>query len=894
MRWLLRLLGRRALDRDLDREVRAHLALLTDDLIRSGLSPEEARRQASLALGGVEQVKEASRDARGTRFVEDWWRDTLYALRSLRRTPGFTLAAILTLAVGIGANTAVWSVLDALVWRALPVERSEELYALRHGAPSDEDPNYLFSFPGMGRLQAVLPAGVRLAAMSSAGRLYLATGERTDAVSAQLVSGNWFQLLGVGASRGRVLNEGDDSATQPNPVVVLSDAGWARLFGRDPRIVGAQLRLNGALVTVGGIAEPGFDGLTVGQPVDLWTPLGLQPQVRFIGNNSSRDADSEKPWLPQDGIAWLTLLTRAPPELRAQAAARLATRYRAELVEAYAKADSAERIQAMRERLELESLAKGFSPLRSQFGDPLRVLMGSVGLVLLIACANLASLLIARGAAREQEVALRVSLGARPGRLFRQGLTESLTLAALGGLASPLVAWWGGLGLLRAASSGSRPIPLALALDVRALGFAFLLALATGLLFGMAPALRAARAAPFGAAGTGGRVAARALHRLPLGRILVVSQLALSLVLVAAAGLFVRTLHNFLRVDPGYASEQVVEARIEPRVAGYNYEELPGLYRRLLDAVGGVPGVRSVALSLYGFAGAQRIGGFRVQGGRAMPGQESYVTPGYFATVGMVLLRGREFSDADRDGVPRVSVVSEAFAKHFWGTDDVVGRHFGYGEPAFEVVGVVQDARVNGLKQDPPRLVFHPLSQGPREYALSVEARAAGPSAELARAIRTAITRVEPNLPLREVVTVADLLGRGLSRERLLARLAGVFSAMALLLAAIGLYGVVAYSVAQRTNEMGIRLALGAVPWKVWRMVLRDSLGMVVIGLAVGLLLWLPVQGLVRNLVFGLSPADPATLTFAVLLLALVGILAASLPAWRAARVDPAQALRGQ
>jgi predicted permease len=391
-------------------------------------------------------------------------------------------------------------------------------------------------------------------------------------------------------------------------------------------------------------------------------------------------------------------------------------------------------------------------------------------------------------------------------------------------------------------------------------------------------------------------VAARALHRLPLGRILVVSQIALSLVLVAAAGLFVRTLHNFLRVDPGYASEQVVEARIEPRVAGYQYAELPGLYRRLLDAVGGVPGVRSVALSLDGFAGAQRIGGYRVPGVTrpAGPGQENYVTPGYFATVGIVLLRGREFSDADRDGVPRVSVVSEAFAKHFWGTDDVVGRRFGYEQPEFEVVGVVQDARVNGLKQDPPRLVFHPLSQGPRQYALSVEARAAGPPAELARAIRGAITRVEPNLPLREVVTVAELLGRGLSRERLLARLAGVFSAMALLLAAIGLYGVVAYSVAQRTNEMGIRLALGAVPWKVWRMVLLDSLGMVVVGLGVGLLLWLPVQGLVRNLVFGLSPGDPSTLTAAVLLLALVGILAASLPAWRAARVDPAKALRGQ
>jgi predicted permease len=899
MRWLLRLLRRRALDQDLDRELRAHLDMMTDDLIRSGLSPAEAGRQARLALGGVEQVKEASRDVRGTRFLEDFLRDTLYALRSLRRSPGFTVAAILTLAVGIGANTAVWSVLDALVWRALPLERSDELYALRHGPPSDEDPNYLFSFLRMGRLQATLPGSVRLAAMSSAGRLYLATGERSEPVSAQLVSGNWFQLLGVGASRGRVLNEGDDDEVQARPVVVLSDAGWARLFGRDPGVVGTVLRLNGALVTVAGIAEPGFDGLTVGQPVDLWTPLWLQSQVRFIGNSSARNADTEKPWLPQDGVSWLTLVTRAPAGVREQAAARLATRYRTELLEEYAQADSVERIRGLRERLQLEPLARGFSPLRAQFGDPLLVLMVSVGLVLLIACANLASLLIARGAARGQEVAVRVALGARPGRLFRQALTESLTLAALGAVVSPLVAWLGGSGLLRAASSGSRPIPLALALDLRVLGFAFLLAPATGVLVGLAPALRAARAAPFGAAATGGRVAARALHRLPLGRLLVISQIALSLVLVAAAGLFVRTLHNFSRVDPGYASEEVVEARIEPRAAGYRYEELPGLHRRLLDAVGAVPGVRSVGLANLGLATtATRIGGYRVPGITRGPdwngqGQENYVTPGYFATVGMVLLRGREFTDADRNGGPRVSVVSQAFAKHFWGSDDVVGRRFGYEQPTFEVVGVVRDARVNAIKQEPPRLVFHPLSQGPQEYALSVEARIAGPPAEAVRAIRAAIARVEPNLPLREVVPVADLLERGLSRERLLARLAGVFSAMALLLAAIGLYGVVAYSVSQRTNEMGIRLALGAAPGAVWRMVLRDSLGMVVIGLGVGLLLWLPVQGLVRSLVFGLEPGDPATLTVAVLLLTVVGILAASLPAWRAARVDPAKALRG-
>ena len=895
MDWLLRLLRRRALDRDLDRELRAHLDLLTDDLMRSGLSRDEARRQAVLAFGSVAVTAEASRDARGTRFVLDWLQDTRYALRALRRSPGFTAAAVLTLAIGIGANTAVWSVLDALILRALPIAGSEELVALRHGAPSDE-PTYILSYPQMGRLQQKLPPAVRLAAMSSIGRMYLADRERSEPLSVQLVSGSWFNLLGVGAQRGRVLDAGDDPEGRGQPVGILSDAYWTAHFGRDPGVVGRTLRLNGVALLIAGIAEPGFGGLTVGAPVDLWAPLGLQHDTHFPGNAYSQDADPAQPWLPQNRVQWLTLVTRVAPGARPQTEAALATQFRAEQLELYVNADSTERVRGLKEALSLEPIGRGFSPLRDAFGDPLLVLMVSVGLVLLIACANLASLLLARGAARGHEIAVRVSLGARSGRLLRQVLTESLTLSVLGGLVSPLVAWWGGLALLRAASSGPRPVALSLALDARVLGFAFLLAVVTGLLFGLAPALRASRAAPFGAFQAGGRVA----HRLPLGRALVVSQVALSLVLVAAAGLFVRTLRNYLQVDPGYAAEQVLEARIEPRPAGYSVPELPGLYQRLHDAVRAVPGVRSVGLALYGLGTTGvRIGGILVPKLPRPPGwngqaQENYVSPGYFATVGMVLLRGREFTAADRDGAPRVAVVSESFARHFFGSLDVIGKRTGYGEPGVEIVGVVRDARMNAIKGAPARWFIKPLAQGPSEYVLSVEARVSGSPATIAPALRAAIARAEPRLPIREVVAVADLLERGLSRERLLARLAGVFSAMALLLAAIGLYGVVAYSVAQRTNEMGIRLALGAVPWAVWRMVLRDSLGIVALGLGAGLALWLPVRGLVRNLVFGLSPGDPLTLGFATLLLLLVGVFAAAVPAWRASRVDPALALRGQ
>ena len=900
IRWLSRLLRGRTLDRDLDREVRAHLEMMTDDLIRSGLSPREARRQAAIALGGVEQVKEASRDARGTRLVEDWWQDTRYAVRALRRSPGFSLAAILTLALGIGANTAVWSVMDAVMFRALPVTRSDELYALRHGVPSDENQSYLFSYPGMGRMRGVLPDSVPLAGMGSIARMYAAAGGTAEPVQAQPISGNWFQLLGVGAAQGRLLNPGDDDAGTP-PVAVISHGYWERQFGRDPAVVGRVIKLNGFPIPVAGVVEPGFDGLTAGIRVDVWIPLRLQPEVRFRGESSSRDSDTEKPWLPQDGIAWMRLITRTPRGALQQTESRLAGQYRAELLERNTDlSDSAGRAHRLTARLELESLAKGFSSLRSAFGDPLQVLMVGVGVVLLIACANLAGLLIARGAARSQETSVRAALGARSGRLFRQSLTESLTLALIGGLVSPIVAWWGGHALVRAASAGPQPIPLTLTLDARVLGFAAILSVVTGLFLGLAPAWRAARAAPFGSFQAGGRVAARALHRLPLGRVLVVSQIALSLVLLLAAGLFLRTLRNFLAVDAGYAAEQVLEARIDPRGAGYATEALPGLHQRLLDAVRAVPGVSSVSLSMHGLGvGAQRFGDFTRPGLDRPPewnrqGQENYVTPEYFTTVGMVLLRGRPFTDADRLGGPRVSVVSEAFAKHFFGTLDVVGKRFGYDQPKFEIVGVVRDARINFIKQTPPRMVFHPLSQEPEEYVQSLEARVAGPVGDVARMMRFAIASVEPELPVREIVPVAELLGRGLSRERLLARLAGVFGVMALLLAAIGLYGVVSYSVAQRTNELGIRMALGAQPGKVLAMVLRDSLAMVVTGLILGVVLWLPMQGLVRSMVFGLSTRDPVTLAVAALVLGLVGFVAAAVPARRAARVDPAQALRAQ
>ena len=894
--WLRRLLRRDTMERELDRELAFHIEAQTQDLVRSGVPLEEARRQARVLIGGVEQVKEDARDARGTRWVEDWIRDTKQALRSMARSPGFTAAAVLTLAIGIGANTAVWSIVDALMLRTLPVEAPEELRAIRR--TGDEDLAYLTPYPWYQRLRAALPDTSRLSAMSSQASMYAIVGGRPVGVNTQLVSGNWFPLLGVGAQLGRPLGPMDDAKIGGAPVVVLSDAFWRRSMGADPSIVGKPLVVNGAHLTVVGVADRGFGGLTVGSPVDMWMPVTIQYEVKYVGNAYASNSDTDKPWLVQPGIHWLTLIGRADAASVATMDARLNAQFRIELERELPDPEQspADRERRMRDRLVVEPLGKGFSGLRESFKDPLRMLFLSVAAILLIACGNLAGLLLARSAARTHEIAVRVSLGARPGRLIRQMLTESLTLAAFGGALSILVAYWGSRALLKVASSGASAIPLDVPVDGRMIGFALLVSLGAGILFGLAPALRVARADLYDSFKTGGRVVnAGGSHRLPLGRTLLVAQIALSLVLVASAGLFVRTFQNFLAIDPGFEAEQVVVARIDVLAAGYTRDQLPALNERLTSAARTIPGVRSVALSWLVLGGGGRsVSGFAIPGkeGRTQ-GQVNYVTPEFFRTVGMTLLRGREFTDADRGEEETVVIISERAANRFFGTLDVVGKRIGYGTPKFEIVGVVRDSRVNSIKERPQNLVFFPLAQGMR-HITNVTVRTSGATEGVTSALRAAIQRVDPMLPLRDVVAVRTLHERNLSRERMVARIAGALGLLALLLVGVGLYGVVAYSVSRRTNEMGVRLALGASARTVSWLVLRDSLTTIIAGLVLGAALAFPALKLTQRLVFGIAPHDPGTLGAAAALLLMVGVLAALVPAWRASRIDPIEAIRAE
>lgn len=894
MNAFLRLLRRRSSERDLDRELQFHVETHAADLMRAGLSREQAVREARLTLGGPEQVKEETRDAWGARWLDDAVRDARFALRGMVRAPGFTAAVVLTLAVGIGATTAVWSIVDAIMRRALPVERPHELYALLRTGINDD--HYRLSYPRFKRFQEIVSDVAPMAAMTRGARVYAGIDPQPEQVQLQLVSGEWFRMLGVRAALGRVFSESDASAQGANPVAVLSHGFWSRRFGGNPSVIGQTITLNRHPFTIIGVAAPGFQGLTVGQTLDVWAPVTMQHEVGYRTDASSSNADGNQPWLLQEGMSWLTTIVRAPDEVQPRVAALLATRFQAELPDELADRDSLARAHGLGERLVLEPRPRGFSPLRDSFSEPLRILMAAVALLLLVACANIAGLLMARGAARRHEVAMRVSLGARRGRLVRQLLTESILLAAMGGVLGVVVAQWAAVAIVRAVYNGARVVPLDVTLNGGVLGFAAVITIVTGVLFGLAPALQASRANVYHGA-RGVRSTWAHGHRVPLGRALVASQIALSLLLVTSAGLALRSLVNILGVDTGYDASTVITAGLDIRSTGFPAEQLPALYARLQQEVAAVPGVRTVSLSTYGVAtGFRRISGFTVPGRSIAPGtnsaQENFVSPEFFSTVGLRLLRGRDFTESDRDGAPRVAIVSESMARHFFGTTDVVGARFGYGTPPeFEVVGVTADARVNNLREV-PRLVFYPLAQGQREYIYSLEVRIDGIPAGITNAIRSAVARVDPAIPISSVRSLRDTLSSQLWWERLLARLAAAFGITALLIAAIGLYGVVAYSAARRTNEMGVRLALGASPAGVRRLVLGDSLVTVLVGVGLGIALSMPALTVTRALLFGVSPHDPVALAVAAGSLLAVGLLAAAVPAWRASRIDPVTAIR--
>lgn len=907
MTWINRLLRHREVEQHLDKELRFHFDEMVSELCAKGATRDEALRVARLQFGGLEQVKEDCRDARGTRWVEDLGADLRYAWRGLRKSPGFALVAVASLALGIGANTAVFSVLDYLMLQLLPgVEAPRELSALARDGGKELD--FRFSWPLYEKMRARIPAGTGAAAMTPMITLNLSAGAAPEAVRGQLVSGEYFQLFGVKPAVGRVFGPEDNQRLGGHPVAVISHGYWLRRFSGDAGVVGRAITINGAPMTISGVAQAGFLGPHPGDNAEVWVPLQMQHELHYAQNSNINDADPNKPWPPQRGISWLMVFVRVPggsplqPLLESCSAALHADN---ELL-AGLDSDAAWREQMRKQRVVAEPAGKGLSDMREAVSAPLSVLMITVGLVLLIACANIANLLLARAASRRREFAVRLSIGAGRGRLIRQMLTESTLLAALGGTAGFLLGVWLKDVLLRMASSGqSAPgSGLQVPLNWHLLAFTALLCLGSGLMFGLAPAMRSTRAdlgtdlkAGSRTAGDEGGAHGR---RWTLGKVLVVGQVAVCLVLLAGATLFALTLRNLSTVDPGFQREHVLTMRIDPRTAGIPMDRLPAFYQELLRQVEAVPGVRTAALSLYSpLSGAARASGFSIPGLPAASGesrvmQVNLATTGLFATYGIQFLHGRGFTPADTAKAPLVAVINEAMAKKYFGGSAALGRQFQEGATStpFTIVGIVRDVRMNDLREPVTPMAWFPLSQNPDEYVRSLDIRTAGDPEAMASTIRSVVNQAAPALPVRSVTALSRQFESALSREAFIARLTAAFAGIALLLACLGLYGVMAYAVSRRTAELGLRSALGASRGHVLWLVMRETLGMALVGAVIGLGLTIASMRLVAKLLYGLSPDDPLTLACSALALIATALFAGYLPARRASRVDPVVALR--
>ncbi|MGA2736230.1 MAG: ABC transporter permease [Bryobacteraceae bacterium] len=884
---LASLLARRRWDRELSEEVEVHLEMRAAELRQQGVAADAARAAARREFGGLEQMKESYRDRRGVPWVEILAKDVRYALRGLRRNPVFTLAAVLSLALGIGANTAIFSFVNALMLRMLPVEKPDQLVSLYRtggwGKGYAAYPLYL-EF----RKHGDLFTGVF--ARSSADKVRFDPGHSNSVeyVEREYVTGNYFDVLGVKPAIGRLFTDDDNRVPQGHPLVVLSHDFWRNRMALDPAILGRVLTVDGQSLTVIGVAAAGFHGVAVESHADMWAPAMMSPgQIMQPGNH------------------WVWIMARRRPEIsrsRVQAAAN--TIMQQYLMSVYGgQRDSAFGKWALSQKIEVRDGGLGISMLREAFGEPLTILMGTVGLVLLIACANVANLLIARGAARRREIAMRFSLGATRRRLVRQWLIESLLLAMLGSVLGLAFAIWGERYMLLFLPPGYAE-SFHVSPDGAVLAFTLGISVLSALLFGLAPALRATSLDPAAALKDGGSQQPGRGARAGFRKALVVTQVALSVVLVVAAGLFAHSLAGLRSINPGFTTQNVIAFSLDYPQAWKGADKAK--HREILLArLAGLPGIASVSYGVPGpYRGGSWTAGIRVPGSirTAREGDEvamQGIGPAYFETIGIRPLQGREFSAGDLHSTRKTAVVNEAFIHEYLpGIADPIGRVISFddskpegGEPTF-IVGLVRDILHDGLRTSAKPTVYVPFRDGEVRFDPTLLVRTPAPPGALLPAIRRELSRLDPEVALVEPRTLRERVDDSIFVDRMVATLSGFFGGLALLLAAIGIYGVMAYSVARRTAEIGLRIALGAPPAKIQWMVLRGGLLLIALGVAIGLPLSLAAGRIGASLLYGVRPNDPLTFTLTIAVLLAVGVLAAFLPARRAAAVQPIQALR--
>jgi predicted permease len=805
----------------------------------------------------------------------------------LLKQPGFTAIALVTLALGIGANTAIFSLIDAVLLKMLPVEHPEQLYFIQNVGP--QRPNGgAPPYPCFERFRDQNQSFNGLAAFTTRDLRVRIDGER-EQVSGQLVSGNYFSLLGVNSSLGRTLNPADDSvAGKGGPegyAAVISYNYWTRRFGQNPAVLGKAVQIGNDRVTIVGVTQPEFYGLVPGTEVDISLP------VMFQGAQALAEKSS---W-------WFKAVGRLKPGVSvAKAQADLNTIFQPFINETDVSPESRRDYFA---RIELAPASKGLDTLRRQFSKPLQALMFIVALVLVIACANVANLMLARGAERRKEFAIRLALGASRPRLIRQMLTESLVLVCMGGLLGLVFALWGGQFLTGFFVNGDERLSINLALDYRVLLFTIGVSLLTGLIFGLAPALRATRIDPTPALKVSGISGTRSRSRL--GKSLVATQVALSILLLVGAGLFLRTLHNLKNVDAGFRRAGVLTMRVNPALTSSDQlPKLASLWNEMLARVESLPGVRSASLStltpLDGNDRAVRVDvpGFTPNGEPDKDIRLNQISPAYFRTFGIPLLQGRNFADSDNQDAIKVAILNETAARFYFGNRNPIGGllNFDRGPKPrvqYQVVGVVKDSRYLNLREPDTRLVYIPRLQALDQLGqLRLAVHSEGRPDDLISGVRNELRATGSDILVTNVITLDEQINQSLSQERLLSTLSIFFGLLALLLACVGLYGVMAYNVARRTREIGIRMALGAPRGSILNMVLSETLLTVVTGVVFGLGAAFAATRLISSLLFGLTPNDPATVTWAALLLIGVATLAGYIPARRATKVDPLVALR--
>jgi predicted permease len=842
--------------------------------------------------------------------METFWQDLRFGLRMVGKSPSFTAVAVLSLALGIGANTAIFSLVDAVLLKSLPVKHPEQLVVVR---PVDGNRGRDFNFPifreiatRQDALSGIFASGsvdIVRASMEGSGELQLA---------GRLVSGNYFSILGVNAVRGRVFTEEDDQIPgvggPQGPVAVISHGFWERQFARDVSIVGRTITLNDAAFTIVGVTPREFFGESAGVLPDIWLPIRMQPRLEPRSLLEVRTA------------TWFRTMGRLKPGTdEQQATTALTFLYRQLLADEIASGKGSLIHQAHKleeVRVELEPGSKGFAALRMRFSQPLRLLMAVVALVLLIACCNVANLLLARSASRQKEIGIRLALGSGRGRLIRQLLTESMVLAVMGGAAGLLLAVWGSELLLGPASGAGSPIQLDLRPDWRVLAFTLAVSLLTGILFGLIPALLASAVDVNPALKESAGSQTGSPPRQRFSRTLVISQVALSLVLLVGAALLIRSLQNLRAFDAGFERNNVLLLTVAADPAALKTPEIAALGTQVHQRLNALPGVRSASLSRSGLlSGSATTAPVRVPGSDVNPEtdgdvRQNWVSTRYFETLGMKLLLGRDFGSEDTANSPRVAIINETMARHYFGQQSALGKLIYFpkldalrryipftaqldSDQAVEIVGVVQDAKYDNLRQRTPRMTYLPWVQGQGRVS-AIEVRTVGNPSAMTEEIRQALKEINSNLVLRSVRTLEDQVNRTLTEERLIAKLLSFFGALALLLACVGLYGLMSYAVVRRTREIGIRLALGGQRAAMLRMILRETMLLVGIGIALGVPGALATTRLVEKYLFGLRPTDPATIVMAALLMLAVATLAGYLPARRASRTDPTVALRNE